>query len=259
LTVAQERPLGRREPTDFEHVAKYPFGAVAPATVATVERTLALPSWHWTHDQGREGSCVGHGTTMERAIVNIAQARAAGVKPFTRRYNPLHVWNEAKLIDEWPDTNPGDSNGTSVRAAYDVLRVQGAMRVRSMKLVDGNPQPVGGKLADVAEGVLTNRWATTVDEVRTALSQGLAVAIGVNWYGNFDTPVQKGSEWWIGEGDFLSLRGGHCTVLYGASDKRQAFRMKNSWGRSYPLVWMPYGALGRLLAEDGEVALVTDR
>ena len=47
--------------------------------------------------------------------------------------------------------------------------------------------------------------------------------------------------------------------LYGASDERQAFKLKNSWGPEYPLVWMPYDTLQRLIDEHGEVAIVTDR
>jgi hypothetical protein len=35
--------------------------------------------------------------------------------------------------------------------------------------------------------------------------------------------------------------------------------VKNSWGRAYPLVWLPYAAMERLLKEDGEATLVTDR
>ena len=39
-----------------------------------------------------------------------------------------------------------------------------------------------------------------------------------------------------------------------------AVRILNSWGRGYPhRVWMPDETLQRLIDEDGEVALITDR
>jgi hypothetical protein len=260
-----EYPLGRREPTDFEHVEKYPYSAVAPRAVAHVERVLRLPWWHWGHDQGKEGSCVGHGISMERAITNIAQAKALGLLNPGRRYNPLDVWNEAKKIDEWPDTNPGDDHGTSVRAGYDVCRDKGLVRVISMRMgPDGVPVPYRPKPRSKDEGVQRNRWAGSTDEVRTAVASGLPVAIGVNWYSNFDRPVAKpspdgGFDHWIGEGDLGRVRGGHSVCIYGASDARQAFKLKNSWGRDYPLVWIPYTSMERLMDEHGEVAIVTDR
>ena len=45
-----------------------------------------------------------------------------------------------------------------------------------------------------------------------------------------------------------------------ANERAGAVRVLNSWGRGYPhRVWMPYETLQRLIDEDGEVALVTDR
>ena len=45
-----------------------------------------------------------------------------------------------------------------------------------------------------------------------------------------------------------------------ANDAAGAVRILNSWGRGYPhRVWMPNETLQRLIDEDGEVALVTDR
>jgi hypothetical protein len=253
---AQEVPddtrLGRLVPDDDEHIRNFPFAVGSPLVV---NKTLRLPWWHWSHDQGAEGSCVGHGVVMERAIVNSAQVGQS------RRYDPIELWNEAKKVDEWPETNPGDDNGTSVRAAYDVCRDDGICRVKGMKLVDGVPVPVGSSPISRIEGVTTNRWARTSDEMRAAFvaAQPTPVVIGVNWYSNFDAPVNVGAEKWIGRSDLGRIRGGHCVCIYGASDKRQAFRVKNSWGRDYPLVWLPYTVMDRLLAEDGEAALVVDR
>lgn len=231
-------PLGRREPTDWEHVEKHPYSAIAPCTVATVNKTLRLPWWHWKHDQGAEGACVGHGSSMMMSLLNNSE-----------RYDPFWLWNESKEIDEWPDTNPGDDNGTSVRASCDVLRKQGHTLWKKNKPL-------------IAAGIQSNRWATSVDEMRTALSQGIPCSIGVNWYELFDEPVKKpNGEWWIdpSASSLGKVRGGHCVCIYGASDRRKAFRMKNSWGKSYPLVWVPYEYMDTLLDEYGECTLITDR
>lgn len=248
--------LGRRIPTDFKHVEKYPFSAVAPTTVTKVNKTLKLPSWHWTHDQGDEGACEGFGNSMMMAVINLQQRKTSvpPIKPFTVRYDSWWLWDRAKEIDEWADTNPGDSNGTSGRACCDVLRTLGHVQVANKtngRTVD--PTPL------ILNGITANRWATTVDEMRSGIADGLPIAIGVNWYRNFDHPVKKNNGFWIGEGDLGAVRGGHCVCVYGASDSKQAFRVKNSWGSTYPLVWLTYSAMERLLHEEGEAALVTDR
>lgn len=255
-------PLGRLEPMDFDHVDAFPFGAVAPETVDHVERLLQLPGWRSSHNQGREGSCVGHAVALERAIVNRAQAVARGDRRPVR-YDPIHLWNEAKRVDEWPGTNPGDNQGTSVRAAYDVARSIGLSRVRTVELgPDLVPRPIGAQAPDASSGVVdVNRWATSSDEVRTAIAQGRAVAIGVSWYRSCDVPglVKRGRDFYVPEGLSGGARGGHSVCLAGASDRRQAFRLVNSWGPVYPLVWLPYATLDVLLAQGGEAAVVTDR
>jgi hypothetical protein len=232
-----QKPLGRRTPEDFTHVEKYPFTAVIDQTVPRVEKALRLPAWHWTHDQGHEGSCEGHGNSMMMSILN------------GKRYNPWWLWNEGKLADEWPDTNPGDDNGTSGRACCSVLKDQGHCLWQT-------DYPLR------AEGISAYRWATTVDQMRTGIANGLPIAIGVNWYQNFDTPTRRANgETWIGDNkvDLGPVRGGHCVCVYGASDKRQAFKVKNSWGRSYPIVYLPYTVMQVLLDQQGEACLVTDR
>lgn len=252
-----EQLLGRRVPPDFEHVAKYPYTAETPAAV---EHVLKLPSWHWSHNQGAEGSCVGHGTVMERAITNTGQNFISNILNPGRRYNPIELWNKAKLRDGDPSTNPGDDNGTTVRAGYDVCKKEGLSRVKSMILKDGVPVPVGAQPEDLTAGIAAYRWATTVDQIRAAIGKShLPVTIGVNWYTNFDEPTLSREEHWIGTGNLGKMRGGHCVCLYGVSDRRAAFKVKNSWGRDYPLVWLTFSAMARLLREDGEAALITDR
>lgn len=260
-----DHPLGRLTPTDFEHVDKYPYAALGLPTIELASRTLTLPGWLASHDQGREGSCVGHGIVLERAVTNAMQKKAAGVYPFSR-YDPIDVWDRAKTLDEWDVTNPGDNNGTSVRAGYQGCRDAGLRPVHRMTLENGIPTPGGESDLSLEWGVTVYRWATTVDEVRTVLAAGQAVVIGTNWYTGFDKPTRGTRSYWLpnvetaaGLAALGTIRGGHCVTLTAVSDTRQAFKLINSWGRSYPAVWLPYPTLERLLTEDGEVALVTDR
>lgn len=255
------KPLGRRTPRDFAHVASHPLEV---ATTAVVNHTMSLPWWHWSHDQGENGACVGHGTAMERAVREKFERRQAGVLPYTVRFNPWWYWDQAKAIDEFSDTNPGDDNGTTVHAAYDVVRAKGGIRLRSTVTEGTYPGPsaLDALKPDRQWTVASNKWATSVDAIRTSLGNNHPVVIGVNWYSDFDSPeqvqVSSHQEWYIGRSSSLgSIRGGHCVCLYGASDSRQAFRMKNSWGNAYPLVWLPYKTMQRLLDEDGEACVVT--
>lgn len=229
------RALGRRAPTDFTHVDKYPLtAATTPAgptpvvvgirwyetfdnpirdsrsgrwwigrdDLGTVRgghcvclapgKLPDLVGWWAFYNQGREGACVGFGSSRMMSLLN------------RKRYDARWLWNRAKEIDEWPDTNPGDDNGTSVRAALDVLRTKGHV-------------PWHGDRPRMEEGISANRWATSVDEVHKVLQNGVGDRLG-------------------------------------------AVGVLNSWGGDYPhVVWMPDGVLERLMSEDGEVGLVTDR
>lgn len=235
--------LGRRIPSDWNHVQKHPFTA-PPVTIPTVERTLLLPPLRKFYDQGQEGSCVGFGWSWAMSILNHNET--ADTK--WPKYDAHWLYHQAQLVDEYSDTPPAD--GTSVRAGGDVLRDNGDVRI------------VAGRDATVskAEGILSNTWATTVDEVRQCLANGVPVVIGCNWYENFDHPVHKaGNTYWIGDGDLGAVRGGHCVCVYGASDRVQGVKFVNNWGMSYPLSWMPYDTLRRLLGESGEAAVIVDR
>lgn len=238
--------LDRRVPTDWTHVERWPLSALAAEDLPTKVPVALGVNWYQNFDvpvyrngrwfigegslgrvrgghcvclkpygvvdnyswwkfynQGDEGACVGFGCTRMMTLLN------------RKRYNPWWLWDMAKPVDQWPDTNPGDSNGTSVSAACDILRNLG-----HVPWVTGYPWP--GLFSDrdklaasLPEGISTNRWATRADQVVAALGY---------------PPDQT-----------------HVLVL-------------NSWGTSYPHgVWLPVETLDRLISEEGEAALVTDR
>ena len=198
------QPLGRRVPKDFDHVEKYPLSAATtpampvpvclgvnwytnfddpvkdswgrwwigryvqnlrsvrgghcvcvepgdPSTPGASEQDIN--SWYGFYDQGAEGACVGFGASRMMSLLN------------RKRYDARWLWNQAKMIDEWSDTNPGDNNGTSVRAAMDVLRRQGHV-------------PWGKQSPVAAEVISANRWARTVPEVLDALKSPASERMG---------------------------------------------------------------------------------
>lgn len=238
--------LGRRVPPDFEHVERYALSEIGLPVPPAVEKSLGLPWWWKQHIQYRS-DCVGHGESASASVTNHYQRLRATGQDVTYRYDSRWLYDEALKIDEWP----GEADeGTSLRAGYEVLRIQGHRRVQ--RGVSGSPV--------LEHGISTYRWAQSIDEIRAAIYAGLAVAIGIEWYAAFDAPYQKvpGGEYWIDFAQGSRVLGGHCTCLYRMSDRRQAFAMWNSW-ENYPWVWLPYDVLGTLLGQNGEAGVITDR
>lgn len=225
--------LDRRAPSDWKHYERYPVAALAkPPTGVPVAiavnwyesfdspeklsnrwwigrgplgairggHCVAIPSstsrddraWYRFYDQGTEGACVGFGSSRVMTHLN------------SKRYDARWLYHEAQKIDEWPGE---DYEGTSLRAAMDVLRTAGHKLVRSGREYEPSAQ----------EGISANRWARNVDETLATLNNAFYKKMG-------------------------------------------AVPILNSWGTAYPhKVWMPLETLERLIQEDGEVALISDR
>ena len=229
------KALGRKVPTDFEHVEKYPLKAATLATLPPVPvavgvnwygafdspvkdkdgkwwagkdpsrlgyirggHCICMPhvdnepyTWYTFYNQGAEGACVGFGSSRMMGLLN------------RERYDARWLWDRAKEVDEWPDTNPGDNEGTSVRAAMDILRTLGHKKW-------------GAGAGDPKNGIAANRWATNIDDLFSVLQN--------------DTYRKLG-----------------------------AIPFFNSWGKEYPRkVWVPCETWQRLMNEDGEFTMVTD-
>jgi hypothetical protein len=131
-------------------------------------------------------------------------------------YDARWLWDRAKASDEWPDTNPGDDNGTSVRAAANVLRKYGHVDWKNEHAGDDYTEREH-YTAEFIDGIQRFRWARSVKDVHAVLGNDKADQLG-------------------------------------------AVPFLNSWGRDYPhRTWMPDDVLDRLIHEQGEVAIPTDR
>jgi len=161
--------------------------------------------WWDFYDQGAEGACVGFGWSRCMTILNAGSLYAA-----------RWLWDRSKELDQWPETNPGDNNGTSVRTAGDVLREAGHVSWQADYSDDDHTQRDDYRPGHGA-GIQHFRWARSVDEVHQVLGNARADELG-------------------------------------------AVAFLNSWGSRYPhRTWMPDDVLERLMEEDGEVAVPTDR
>lgn len=186
-------PLGRRAPADYEHVDRYRLTA-APTAPTHVPVVLGI-DWHeafdrpeqkgkrapWWIGRGELGSVRGgHAVCLEPgrvdrpkfyaaydqehegACVGFASARMVSLLNSTRYKPRLYAARELWVAARLADTDPSNDNladadqGTTVRAAMDVLRTRGP-------ILFGGPGPVA------EEGISANRWATSADEVLAAL------------------------------------------------------------------------------------------
>ena len=151
-----EGPLGRRPPSDWTHVDKYPLTArSAPAKPSPV---VIGVNWYAEFDKPqkdanghywiardakltrvRGGHCVclkpkGHSDPdawwdfynqgTEGACVGFGISRLAS-QLNRKLYDGFWLYHEAQKIDEWPGE---DYDGTSVRAGLDILRKRGPLR-----------------------------------------------------------------------------------------------------------------------------------
>lgn len=114
------------------------------------------PAWWDFYDQGTEGACVGFGWSRCMSLLNK--------EPYAARW----LWDRAKEVDEWSQTNPGDAEGTSVRAAGDILRGRGHVDWDA-SMADDEMSERAGYTATLNDGIKRFRWARSINEVHEAL------------------------------------------------------------------------------------------
>jgi hypothetical protein len=115
-------------------------------------------AWWDFYNQGREGACVGFAASRAMSLIN------------RKRYVARWLWDRAKEIDVWPDTNPGDDEGTSVRAAMSILRAKGHVPYSWRRVSAYDTSGERSALAPaVSEGIAAYRWLASVDDATTVL------------------------------------------------------------------------------------------
>jgi len=220
-------------PTDEKRIQneRYLVRSILRAPL-TVEKELAYPK-EFNYDQ-ISGSCTGYSASWAQSIYN------------NKKYNGMWLYRRAQDTDGDPNTKD-DNDGGYIWAVFDTLKREGhALWNTETPIKD--------------EGILSYYWCKTVDDVRAAIDSDRVPVFGIYWYSNFNKPWPKAAtgELWIGEGTWGQILGGHAIACIAASDKRQAFKLLNTWGSDYPPVWISYKSITRLLGYQGECAVGMD-
>jgi hypothetical protein len=220
--VTSERSGLRRHP-DWQtpKAEEWRLRHVAGAGGAPVEVDRRLPdtlrAWY---DQGSQSSCVGQSLSQLSSLNNSFE-----------RFDPNWLWNKAKVADPWPDTNPGDNNGTSVITAVDILRTKGHKRPGDLR-------------ARRKWGVERWRWVMSTEEIRTSIAAGRPVVIATAFYAGmmgWGRPTNPDGTKTAGASlaEERQYMYDHAYVIEAWSDSRQAMRTPNSYGTDQPRVWLP--------------------
>lgn len=237
---------------DVGQTVAYPLSRLrltAPAYIKYVQPyPKTLIDWH---NQGETGMCVGYSFSWNTTIRNTPRD---ALEPW--KYDAEKLYVESRRVGGYPD--PLDVQaGSTLDYACNVLRNQGHWKVSGTVLQE-HP--------DQHEGILKYVWGTSVDDIRTAIHNGLTVVLGIGWTDTMMSPFFKASvkkrQWWIGLGEYYwKLLGGHAIACVGCDDEMQAVALLNTWGPDWcdgKEFWFSYQDLEALLKVYGEIAVVTD-
>jgi len=230
--------FGRLEPKDRQYEIKYGIRTLNLETVRSAEVLLPITDViRNTYNQKESNACVGYSASIMQSMKNTKQL-----------YDATWLYNQSKLYDGDPRTVIEVDEGAYIWAAMFVLNHFG-----HKKLSETEPH--------INDGILSYYWGSTIDDIRTSMKlYRKPVVLGIPWYEEFMTPKKYKAEYWIGKNSNLGRSlGGHAICVSGVSDSKQAVQLSNSWGLDYPLVWLPFSTLERLMTEGGEMCIVTDR
>lgn len=226
---------------DFE--VELPKAIRLPAAVDL--RPLCPP----VYDQEDLGSCTANAVAAVFQFTEGEQRKALGDYP-----SRLFIYYNTRLIQN----TVSEDSGATLRDAIKSVHVYGSCREQTwpydVSKFKRKPLKSAYDQGKVKLIDSYQRVPQTLKGLRTQLFLQNPIVFGFTVYESFESskvaktglmslPVE-------GEPDL----GGHAVVLVGYDDKRQAFLVRNSWGKKWGIAgyfWMPYTyALNPKLAED---------
>jgi hypothetical protein len=223
----------------FEHAEAADVVAAAPPIPATKDLRA---TWWRINDQGSTGSCVGWATADSVVRWHLAKA---GRITNTDLLSPRFVWMAAKETDAFT-TRPTtfvETEGTSLKAALDIVRKYGAIRDKLMPFAAGTLFPGDAKtfyaLAAQLKILAYFNLGTNLSNWRTWLATKGPILTRLDVDRTWDqAPANKGVlEVYKPE----TVRGGHAVAIVGY--RPGSFIVRNSWGTAWGDKGFAYASL----------------
>jgi len=213
----------------FEHAEAADVVAAAPPIPATKDLRA---TWWKINDQGSTGSCVGWATADSVVRWHLAKA---GRITNADLLSPRFVWMAAKETDAFT-TRPTtfvETEGTSLKAALDVVRKYGAIRDKLMPFAAGTLFPGDAKtfyaLAAQLKILAYFNLGTNLSNWRSWLATKGPILTRLDVDRTWDqAPVNKGV---LEEYKPATARGGHAVAIVGY--RPGGFIVRNSWGTGW--------------------------
>lgn len=193
-------------------------------------------------DQGEQGSCVGWavGYAARSYYAVIREGRSRNQRDAIP--SPAYIYGAIKL--------PGNCDtGSLITRALDLLTRDGALSLARYPYSDRQcPAPI--RVASPQFRIANWRALTIgqIDDAKGALAKGHPVIIGSRLTAEFKR--LRGDVVWNGQGAVEP--GGHAMALVGYDERRQAFKLINSWGTKWGdggFGWISYDAYRRLVVQ----------
>ncbi len=190
-------------------------------------------------DQGQQSSCTAWATGYAMRSYYEGQRRNWNFSSPRQLISPAYIHNRLH------DFSSCDT-GTSISDALDLLKKDGAPTLSAYPYVENDcSRPAGPELARSSSEFRIRGWSAVdnkkLDDAKGQLSRGHPVVFGMDVSDRFENLT--GSE--IYDDTAAPRTGGHAMVLVGYSERRQAFKVMNSWGTGWGqggFGWVSYRA-----------------
>ena len=195
-------------------------------------------------DQGQQSSCTAWATGYAMRSYYEGKRRNWDFSSPERIISPAYIYNRLH------DFRGNCDTGTAISEALGVLKNEGSPTLSAYPYVEGDcSRPATPQLVRDGSAFRISGWSALdnkrLDDAKGQLARGNPVVFGMEVSERFESLA--GRE--IYDDTASPRSGGHAMVLVGYSERRQAFKVMNSWGTEWGdggFGWVSYRAVRQL-------------